>query len=193
MKIFLEKFSQHLGTSFFTATHRGVNNNFTLKHFAVKKIYFIALALLIGSTGIFAQYNEQLSLNFEEIKSTTNYQLQRIMTSYDAESGIAKVDMRQIQNGRNHLLTDRTNGRKLYLLAKKEGERIAIGGFAVQDRSGRWIKLGNQSAGKGDPTFGCPDGWDFKIICYTHPAYNVEVCYTRCTPTEITLSVPAGL
>lgn len=157
----------------------------------MKKTYLLALALMIASTGMFAQL---YSLNFEKIKASTgNYELQRIMTSYDARSGVATLDIRKIQEGRNHMMTDKTNGRKLFLIAKRDGKRVAVKGFAVQDRSGRWINLGNQTAGKGDPGFGCPDGWDSKLICYTHPTYNVTVCYTRCTPTQLTMSVPSGL
>lgn len=157
----------------------------------MKKTYLLALALMIASTSMFAQL---YSLNFEKIKASAgNYELQRIMTSYDARSGIATLDLRQIKDGRNHMLTDKTNGRRLFLIAKREGSRIAVKGFSVLDRSGRWINLGSQTAGKGDPGFGCPDGWDFKLICYTHPTYNVEVCYTRCTPTQLTMSLPSGL
>lgn len=157
----------------------------------MKKTYLFALAMLIASTGIFAQ---SFSMNFERIKASTgNYQLSKIMTSYDARSGVATLSLKHIQNGRNYMLTDKKNGRKLYLIAKRDGSRVKVSGFAVQDRSGRWIQLGSQTAGKGDPGFGCPDGWDFKLICYTHPTYNVEVCYTRCTPTQLTMSLPPGL
>ncbi len=157
----------------------------------MKKTYLLAMALMIAGTSMIAQ---TFSLNFEKIKSSTGkYELQGIMTSYDARSGIATMDLRRIKEGRNHMLTDKTNGRKLYLIAKRDGRRVAVKGFSVLDRSGRWIHLGSQTAGKGDPGFGCPDGWDFKLICYTHPTYNVEVCYTRCTPTQLTMSLPPGL
>ncbi|PHN00575.1 hypothetical protein [Flavilitoribacter nigricans] len=157
----------------------------------MKKIYLLALAMMIAGTGMFAQL---YSLNFEKIKASTgNYELSRVMTSYDARSGIATLDLKNIKDGRNYLATDKTNGRRLFLLAKRDGSRVKIGGFAVQDRSGRWIDLGSQAAGKGGDDFGCPDGWDSKIICYTHPTYNVTVCYTRCTPTQLTMSLPSGL
>ena len=157
----------------------------------MKKTSLLALALLIACTGIFAQ---SFSLNYEKIKASTgNYQLTKIMTSYNPRSGVATLDLKQIQDGRNHMLTDKTNGRKLFLVAKRDGSRVKVSGFAVQDRSGRWINLGSQTAGKGDPGFGCPDGWDFRLICYTHPTYKVQVCYTLCTPTQLTMSLPSGL
>lgn len=157
----------------------------------MKKTFLLLSALFITGTGIFAQL---YTLNFGKVEAATgNYQLQKIMTSYDAQSGVATLNLKQVQDGRNHLLTDRTNGRKLFLIAKRAGDRVAVGGFAVMDRSGRWINLGTQTAAKGDPGFGCPEGWDFKLICYTHPTYKVQVCYTRCTPTQLTMSIPAGL
>lgn len=141
-----------------------------------------------------ASFSQLYSLNFEKIKASSgNYLLQDPVVEYDARTNIAKVDLKKVQAGRNHLLTDRRNGRKLYMLTESDGRQMKVKGFVVLDPSGRWINLGNQTAGKGDPTFGCPDGWDWKIICYTHPTYNVQVCYTRCTPTQLTLELPSGL
>ena len=111
------------------------------------------------------------------------------------ERGQQAVEIRRIQQGRNHLATDTRNGRKLMLLAERRGTKVRVVGFMIQERDGRYFRLPDANSHEGKPgdSFGCPDGWDAKIICYTHPTYNVTVCYTRCTPTQLTLQLPSGL
>lgn len=116
-----------------------------------------------------------------------------IVSKYDADNGIATVNIGRVKEGKNMIATDTRKNRRLFMLADKDANgQIAVRGFAVMDSNGKWVRLGDPFRAKGDDSFGCPAGWDFRIICYTHPVYNVQVCYTRCTPTEITIQLPGG-
>ena len=39
--------------------------------------------------------------------------------------------------------------------------------------------------------FDCPDTWNWRCVCYTHPVYGY-LCFSFCTPTQLTFSVPTG-
>ena len=109
---------------------------------------------------------------------------------YDKKRKIAVIDMRKLREGRNLIGSDAKNGAQLYVVVKRSGTRTAIRGFYLRDRSGKFSSFGSPSSGPVPPEFGCPDGWLGKLICYTHPVYNETVCYTRCTPTQLTLRLP---
>jgi hypothetical protein len=159
------------------------------KHFLLLFVLFAFCAVTLN-----AQDRAAISANFKSPGQYGNFEIQNIM-KFDPATGLGTIELRRLQQGRNHLATDKKNGRKLMMLAERRDAKVRVVGFMIQERDGRYFKLPNPSSHEGKPgdTFGCPDGWDAKIICYTHPTYDVKVCYTRCTPTELTLQLPAGL
>lgn len=159
----------------------------------MKKQFLLLFALVALTFTMQAQ--SRMIAHVSDAKVVGNFEIQRLLSSYNQADHIGTVDLRNVQQGRNHLLTDLRNGRKLMLLAEREGTRVKVVGFMIQEKDGRYFKLPNPSSSQAKPgdTFGCPDNWDAKIICYTHPTYNVQVCYLRCTPTQLTLQLPAGL
>ncbi|PHN06693.1 hypothetical protein [Flavilitoribacter nigricans] len=116
-----------------------------------------------------------------------------IVSKYDAKRGIATVKIADVKSGKNVIATDLRKNRRLFMVAEKSSTgQVKVEGFMIMDASGKFSRLGNPFRSKGGDEFGCPAGWDATIVCYTHPIYNVQVCYTRCTPTEITLQLPGG-
>lgn len=160
----------------------------------MKKQFLLLFVLFAFSTvALNAQQRAALSAKFASPNPYANMEIQNIV-KFDRSTGLGIVHLRSLKQGRNLLATDRNNGRKLMLLAERRGEKVRVAGFMIQERDGRYFKIPNPSSHQGRPdSFGCPDGWDSKIICYTHPTYDVKVCYTRCTPTTITLKMPQGL
>lgn len=155
----------------------------------MKKYLLLSLAFILAGFTLQAQ-----TAVFQAKKQTGNFEVQELMSSFNQRTNIGTVDLRKVRNGRNHLLTDRRNGRMLMMLATRVGSRVRIDGFMVQTKDGRYIKLPEQTTGKPDPGgIGCPDNWNATLVCYTHPTYKVKVCYVRCTPTQITLAFPPGL
>ncbi|MEZ4989510.1 MAG: hypothetical protein R2824_03835 [Saprospiraceae bacterium] len=159
----------------------------------MKKHYLLLFVLFAFGAVLNAQTRATLT-NFKSPSQVANFEIQNIV-KFDPTTNIGTIDLRRIQQGRNHLATDTRNGRKLMMLAERRGTKVRVVGFMIQEKDGRYFKLPDTNAHEGKPgdSFGCPDGWDAKIICYTHPSYNVQICYTRCTPTEITLQFPSGL
>lgn len=157
------------------------------KHF----VLFIALFALTFSVEAQTSTGNIAGLSTSRL---ANFEIQNIFSSYDRAENIGTIQLRSIQQGRNHLLTDRRTGNKLMLIAERQGTKVRVAGFMIQTKDGRYIKIGEQSVGKAKPgsDFGCPDNWDATLVCYTHPTYGVTVCYLRCTPTEITLQLPSG-
>ena len=39
--------------------------------------------------------------------------------------------------------------------------------------------------------FDCPDGWNWRCVCYIHPLYGY-LCFSYCTPTQLVFSLPSG-
>ena len=156
----------------------------------MKKVLFLSLAFMFASLSIHAQSKGKV----RKVKFRSNYKMQKLVSDYNRADNTATVDLRRVKNGRNLLCTDRRTGDKLYLVAKRKGRKVGVRGFMVQKRSGRWIKISSQNTAKPEPGgLGCPDGWDSKLICYTHPVYKVKVCYVRCTPTSLTMQLPPSL
>lgn len=153
----------------------------------MKKSLLFILAIAMAAFSLQAQTRTAV------LTTNSNFEIQDLMSSYNPRTNVGVVDLRKVRDGRNHLLTDKRNGRKLMMLAERVGPRVRIVGFLVQSKDGRYIKLPTQTTGKPDPGFGCPDNWNATLVCYTHPTYNVKVCYLRCTPTQLTMQLPPGL
>ncbi len=67
-----------------------------------------------------------------------------------------------------------------------------IYGFLVKKRDGQIIKLAQKikhppAAIPPPPPIGCPDGFDWRCVCYTHPVYDVTVCVSFCVANTIVL------
>lgn len=170
----------------------------------MNRIFVLVLALMIGNIGLFAQDAlpvEQFSLNFEEIKSThssRNFAMGSLLINYNAKDHTAGIDLRKVKNGRNYLMMDRRTGRKLYLIAKREGRQVAVKGFAIQNKNGTWFRGGTKRETKAKHSPICPPGFSGKQVCYTvcndsGYYYCVYICYWRCTATDLTLSLPDGV
>lgn len=154
------------------------------------KHFLLFIALIAISFTVNAQIRT-LSVAKAEANHYANFEVQRIFSSFDRTQNVGTLDLRRIQQGRNHLLTDRNTGNKLMLLGERQGAKVRVAGFMVQTPNGGYYKLADKTIGKAKPgiDFGCPDGWNAKLICYTHPTYG-KVCYLRCTPTSLTLKFP---
>lgn len=157
----------------------------------MKKSFLLFFALIALSFTMNAQTR---SASLAKVKSPDrmgNMEIQNIFSSFDRAENVGTLELRRIQQGRNHLLTDRRTGNKLMLLGERRGAKVRIAGFMIQTKDNRYLKLADMTSGKAKPgsDFGCPDNWDAQLICYTHPTYG-KVCYLRCTPTELTLKFP---
>ena len=152
---------------------------------------FIALVAL--SFTVNAQIRTASVAKIKTADRYGNHEIQNIFSSYDRAANVGTIELSRIQQGRNHLLTDTRTGNKLMLIGERRGAKVRVAGFMIQTRDGRYLKLEDKSTGKAKPgtDFGCPDGWDATIVCYTHPTYG-KVCYLRCTPTSLTLKFPSS-
>lgn len=122
-----------------------------------------------------------------------NMEIQIPVIEFIASAGIIKVHVDRLENGRNLIATDRKTQRQLYVVIKKDRSGTSLEGFMVRTSDGKWTRFDNSSSGPVPGDFGCPDNWLGKLICYTHPVYNVTVCYTRCTPKDLVFELPSGL
>jgi len=161
----------------------------------MRKHLMLLIALVVVSLTLNAQPQRATLAKMKAKDRVGNFEIQNLVSKFNRAENIGVVELRRLKQGRNHLLTDRKNGRKLMLLAERRGTKVRVVGFMIQEKNGRYFRLPNPSSSKGKPgaTFGCPDNWDAKIICYTHPTYKEKVCYLRCTPTQLTLQFPPGL
>lgn len=156
----------------------------------MKKHFVLTLTLFLAFTSLMAQTSVQTS---NTRMTYYKYELNRaFVSSYSVYTGQAVIDATKLKVGYNHIGTNPRSSTKLMLACAQGTYGPIVKGFAVQDRYGRITPLGDPRAGKGGDGFGCPEGWDYKVICYTHPSYNYQVCYTRCTPTTITLQLPSN-
>ena len=160
----------------------------------MKKFILPFVAALLVCVSMYAQ-PQRASFVKAKTQSLANFEIQNIFAKFDKTKRVGVIDLKKLKQGRNHLLTDRRNGRKLMLLAERRGSKVRVAGFMIQEKNGRYFRLPDSSSQKGKPGggFGCPDNWNADLICYTHPTYQVKVCYVRCTPTQLTLKFPAGL
>ncbi len=105
-------------------------------------------------------------------------------------NSILKIDADKIKTGCNPIASNPRTGNQLCMVATKRGKNFKIHGFEIKTKRGRVLKLKD-----GEPTtlnldIGCPDGWNSRWICYTHPIYNETICFFLCTPSELTLKLP---
>lgn len=151
----------------------------------MKKVLFLSLAFMFVSLSTYAQRKAKM------VKFRSKFKMENLVAKYNRANNTAILDLRKARNGRNLVCTDLRTGDKLYLVAKRKARKVFIRGMMIKTKSGRWIKVVNPKTTKGKPGgFGCPDGWDQKVICYTHPIFKETICYTRCTPTSLTLKLP---
>lgn len=157
----------------------------------MKKHLLLLIALIAVSFTVNAQVRTARVAKIKAVNHQSNFEIQRIFSSFDRANNVGTLELRRIRQGRNHLLTDRNTGNKLMLLGERQGSKVRVAGFMVQTPNGGYYKLADKTVGKPKPgiDFGCPDGWNSKLICYTHPTYG-KICYLRCTPTSITLQFP---
>lgn len=105
---------------------------------------------------------------------------------------VIEIAANSLEEGTNRLQVNAATGSTLSCIVIDR----EIKGFSIEKANGKSFRLPIQvkpsTAGTIPPTIGCPDGWDSEIICYTHPKYDVTVCYHRCTPTTITIGLPSG-
>ncbi|PHN06695.1 hypothetical protein CRP01_10385 [Flavilitoribacter nigricans DSM 23189 = NBRC 102662] len=152
----------------------------------------MTLTLLLTFTGLMAQTAFRQTSQVKQEPYLTYKLNDVIVTGFSIQSGQAVIDATKLKEGYNHIATNTRSSTKLMLACATGTYGPIIKGLVVMDRYGRITPLGNPYAGKGGDGFGCPDGWDHKVICYTHPTYNYQVCYTRCTPTSITMQLPGN-
>lgn len=162
----------------------------------MKKHIALALALIITVTSLVAG-----SFSFKSTISDSTgltlfgtYRMKGgVVSTYNSATGIAKIEVGDVQDGNNFIALDPTNGRRLFMrIGKPIGGPVEVLGFAVQSPSGKWLHLTTLGTELGNSEFGCPGDWDQQLLCYSHPLYNKKFCYTRCTPTEITLQLPVS-
>lgn len=127
-------------------------------------------------------------------------------TNYPTKEGIQDIDIRTSKTDQLEFIFDRS-GRKDG--AHYVGENPATGskieallrsgeiyGFVIKQRDGKTIKLLNivkhsTTGAPPPPPLGCPDGFDWRCVCYIHPVYNVKVCVSFCVANTLVL-VTAG-
>lgn len=157
----------------------------------MKKNFFVVMVLLLvfGGSTAFTVMPSTSSTEGAMFKYSL---IGGIVSKYDAANGIAVVNVGRVKEGKNLIATDLQKNRRLFMLAKVSPYgKVVVSGFSVMDSNGKFVRLDDPFRTKGDGTFGCPIGWDLNVICYQHPVYKVQVCYTRCTPNEITIQLPA--
>lgn len=91
-------------------------------------------------------------------------------------------------DGAHYIGMNPATGSKIEALLKG-GE---IYGFIVKKRDGKTIKLlqtikHSSTIAPPFPPIGCPDGFDWRFVCYTHPIYHVKVCVSFCIANTLVL------
>ena len=160
---------------------------------ALKSLLFVfAIA-----ASIFTNANAQSTMTSNP-EGTATLILPAVQTVTESPRGTAsaetiEVKLRSLREGMNTVGKNPETGSMLMAFVEK-GE---IRGFRIVKASGIGVNLGivyapGTSAGPQPPEFGCPDGFVGELVCYTHPVYEVTVCWMRCTPTSITIGLNPG-
>ena len=105
----------------------------------------------------------------------------------NSQRHIMSVSSIKLEDGRQRIARNVKTGSNL-LIRVKGGKII---GFEVRKKNGRVIGLTKRSSKDVPPGFGCPDGFDYRLICYTHPTYDVMVCYSLCVANTLTFRIPS--